>query len=67
MPVSCGNDTRWAGTDLFLDSSAEIGVALLRLGSVASMWPYESVNLNVGYVGDFDAWNGVTVGLRGRF
>jgi len=62
-----GNDTRWAGTDLFLDSSAEIGVALLRVGSVASMWPYESVNLNVGYVGDFDAWNGVTIGLRGRF
>jgi hypothetical protein len=62
-----GNDTRWAGSELFLDSSAEIGVALLRIGSVGSKWPYESLNLSAGYVGDFDQWNGVTIGLRGRF
>jgi len=62
-----GNDTRWAGSDLFLDSSAEIGLALLRIGSVASQWPYESLSLSAAYTGDFDAWNGITVGLRGRF
>jgi hypothetical protein len=62
-----GNDTRWAGSDLFLDSSAEIGLALLRIGSVGSKWAYESLSLSAAYVGDFDQWNGITVGLRGRF
>ncbi len=61
-----GSDTRWSGDELFVDAHAEIGLALLRLGSAAG-FPYESVSLSAGYLGDFDAYNGGSLMLRGRF
>ena len=61
-----GNDTRFSGSDLYFQSHADIGAALLRTGNAAGFL-YESLSLDVSYFGDFDAYNGVSLMLRGRF
>lgn len=61
-----GNDTRFSGSDLFFQSYADIGAAVLRAGNAAGFL-YESLSLDVSYFGDFDAYNGVSIMLRGRF
>jgi hypothetical protein len=61
-----GNDTRFSGSDLFFQSHADIGAAVLRAGNAAGFL-YESLSLDVSYFGDFDAYNGISLMLRGRF
>jgi hypothetical protein len=61
-----GHDTRFSGDDLFFQSHADIGLALLRAGDAAGFF-YESLALETAYFGDFDAYNGISLQLRGRF
>jgi len=61
-----GHDTRFVGSPLFLNAEAELGVAAALHDSVG-VAPYEVLHLGLSYVGDFDRYNGVSVGVRGRY
>lgn len=61
-----GNETRWVGDDLYLESYANLGAEVYKLSEVAGQ-PFEQLTLSLSYLGDFGKWDAVSAGLRGRF
>ncbi len=61
-----GGHSEWFGDQLYLESSAEIGVALLRMRALDGV-PYAFLDFNIAYLGDFGRYDGFRAGARIRF